>query len=193
MNNKTIEISVIVPAYKPGIYVGRLLNMYDNNIKNLNYDNGLCTEIIFVNDNPESIIEIPIEYRSREDIIIINNEHNSGIHASKVKGLQNARGKYVVFLDQDDMISPYYLKVQCDLVVGFDAVICNANIGNGYLYETYSLNALDLNKYRNGQNGIISLGQVLLLKDSIPEEWMMELSIDNAADDLLLIYLMILK
>ena len=68
--------------------------------------------MIFVNDCPEEDVFIDGSYQTDEpEIRLVQHKCNMGIHASRVDGAREARGEWIVFLDQDDEIEPeYYIK-----------------------------------------------------------------------------------
>lgn len=74
-----------------------------------------------------------------------------------------------------------------------DAVICNADMGEGAYYLKTHFEALDLGHYLKGHNAISSLGQVLLRRECIPSEWQKYPLSMNGADDYYLILIMLLK
>ena len=58
-------------------------------------------------------------------IEVINNKVNQGIHQTRINGLKKALGKYILFLDQDDEISDFFIKSQLEHIG--DADLCIAN------------------------------------------------------------------
>lgn len=190
-----IMISMIVPLYKGNRYLSRIIRMYNENVWHFKDGGTTCakTELILVNDYPDEEIILPHMDSEISNIHIIQNQKNMGIHRSKIEGLKAARGEYVFFLDQDDLISPYYFVGQHGLIGDGDAVICNVNLGEGPFYTKQHIEALDLKYYLEGHNAISSLGQVLFRKDCIPQEWQEYPLSVNGADDYYLILIMLLK
>lgn len=191
---KEIDISMIVPIYKGKKYIQRIIRMFEENCSRLRqYDEGLSAELILVNDYPEEQIELPKPDCAEYDVSIIVNKSNIGIHKTKIEGLKYARGEYVFFLDQDDLISPHYFVEQYKAIGECDASVCNVDIGEGPYYSKSGVEALDLSIYLSGYNGIFSLGQVLFRKDRIPVEWIKKPLRKNGADDYYLLFIMLLK
>ncbi len=93
MNN--IKISVIVPVYNAEKYIGRALD----SVLGQTYSNW---EIILVNDgstdNSENICRL---YLKDERVNIIS-QKNQGVCVARNRGIQNATGDVIVFLDADD-------------------------------------------------------------------------------------------
>lgn len=188
-----MEISVIVPFYKGQQYLDYLLEILDKN-------NNLIDEkmeVIFVNDYPEEHLVINNTYNF--DVHVINNEVNVGIHHSRVNGLNQAKGKYILFLDQDDEITATCIKSQLEHIGNAD--LC---IANGIMESDSESHLIYKNKrsqdYLKKQIGfikvrdlIVSPGQCLIKKESIPEFWKHHFLTVNCADDYMLFLLMIDK
>ena len=98
-------ISVIIPVYN----VEKYLHVCLNSVISQEYQN---FEIICVEDcSTDSSMEI-LEYFVLKDsrIKILKNEHNMGPGFSRNRGLNEANGKYILFLDGDDWISSNILQ-----------------------------------------------------------------------------------
>ena len=92
------KISVIMPIYKGGKYLYYSLRSIQNQkMKDI--------EIILIDDNsPDETLEIVDKYMKEDARIrLIKNEVNRKVLYSKSIGALNARGKYIIQLDQDDM------------------------------------------------------------------------------------------
>lgn len=95
-----IAISVIIPMYNTEKYIEECLKSILNNSFS-NY------EIICVNDgSTDETYEIVQEFAKQYDTITLMNQSNLGQSAARNRALQIAKGKYVYFLDSDDVISP---------------------------------------------------------------------------------------
>ena len=93
MENKTIELSIIVPIYNVEKYLRQCLDsIYKiENIKK---------EIILVNDGTkDNSGEIINEYYKKyKEITKVIEQENSGLSSARNTGLKNAMGKYIYFL-----------------------------------------------------------------------------------------------
>ena len=114
-----MDVSVIIPIYKGNGYIESLLNKIEKNYQESQKE----IEVIFVNDYPDE--EIIVGSQHDFPIRIINNEMNQGIHQTRINGLKKALGKYILFLDQDDEISDFFIKSQLEHIE--DADLCIAN------------------------------------------------------------------
>lgn len=192
MKESKIVISMIVPLFKGKHYLNRIIRMYSENDQHLKSKIECSeTELILVNDYPdEEIVSFGLE---SSNVHIVQNQKNMGIQRSKIEGLRIAQGQFILFLDQDDLISPYYFIEQYELIGDCDAVVCNVDMGEGPYYLQQHVEALDLKVYLEAHNAISSLGQVLFRKECIPQEWTEYPLPVNGADDYYLIFIMLLK
>lgn len=130
------------------------------------------------------------EVVERLTLLVIENEKNSGIHASRIHGLQECTGEFVIFLDQDDTLEDYAVAEfirQADLaedVIISNAILENAT-GSALWYRTdYHKNKIwDFETYIKVGTQIISPGQCMIRKTSMPEAWMQWVCTKNGSDD----------
>ncbi|MGO5069825.1 glycosyltransferase family 2 protein [Roseburia faecis] len=187
-------ISIICPLYYGGKYVKHIVEMIEKNYELASRKKRLAIELILVNDCSEQI-ETFSNGNENLSIKFIQNQKNEGIHYSRIRGLRESRGEYILFLDQDDDIMPEYILKQLTCIKDYDAVICNG-FNNGheiYYSEKMICAACDKEMYLDGGNRIISPGQVLIKRSSIPIEWTRNILKTNGADDYFLWLLMFLK
>lgn len=184
-----MKISVIVPLYGGKKYLPQIMNMLLQNREEGH--GGFEIELILVNDLPDETIsydDIGQDHAIR--VILLSNRKNRGIHYSRVRGLSHASGEYIHFLDQDDKIAGNFYQSQIQRMKKRDDVV----VANGIAeYESYSKL---LYRYRFMQwtvkyawfyirfdSRIISPGQCLIRKSSIPEIWKTNILRRNGADD----------
>lgn len=114
------KISVITTMYKGKQYLETLLSTVEENRKQLQkkYPQ-MEIEYIIVNDDPQEKIE------AIDNVVIINNEKNCGIHHSRAKGVKCSTGNYIQFLDQDDWLSKDALLKQYENIKDNDISLAN--------------------------------------------------------------------
>lgn len=103
MNKK---ISVIIPMYNSESYIVKTLEA----IVNQSYK---VFEILLIDDcSQDNGRKIAEEYLQKQDIKykIIINEKNSGPSHSRNKGIEESTGDYILFIDSDDLIVPFYVE-----------------------------------------------------------------------------------
>lgn len=100
------KISVIVPAYNAEKHLRECLN----SIVNQSYQN---LEIILVDDGAtDNTGKIFDEYKNEDSRIKVIHQKNCGLSAARNIGIDNATGKYIMFIDSDD----FYEKNSCELL-----------------------------------------------------------------------------
>ena len=91
-------VSVIIPVYNTAKHLPTCLN----SIINQTYQN---LEIIVIDDgSTDNSSEIIKQYNEKDNRIKAFTQKNQGLSAARNTGLKNATGKYVTFVDSDDMI-----------------------------------------------------------------------------------------
>ena len=96
-DNPEIDVSVIVPAYNYDSYV-------DECLESIFMQEGPSLEVIVVDDgstdNTRAVLE---KYENRIKYIY---QENRGLSAARNTGLKNSSGRYIQFLDADDLLGP---------------------------------------------------------------------------------------
>lgn len=92
-------ISIIIPVYNTEKYLSRCLD----SIINQTYTN---LEIIIIDDgSSDNSYDICLEYAKKDKRIKLIKQKNMGLSATRNKGIRLATGKYIGFVDSDDVIS----------------------------------------------------------------------------------------
>lgn len=121
-----LKISVITPYYYGEKYISNLQQMINRNVEILReYGDAVAVEFIIVNDSPVDEVAERNIYTSYS-FKIIRYPQNKGIHGARISGLLEAKGDYILFLDQDDEISDDYLLQQYLQLGQNDVVVANA-------------------------------------------------------------------
>ena len=99
-----MDVSIIVPVFNGEKYLKECINSLVNQKTNYKY------EIICVNDGSvdtsKNILEM---YINHENIKTIHQD-NHGISYTRNIGVKNAKGKYIVFVDNDDYLSENFVQ-----------------------------------------------------------------------------------
>ena len=99
-------VSIITPSYNTAEYIGKTIE----SAQNQTYRNW---EMIIVDDcSTDNTDEIVAGYLADERIRYIKNDCNSGAAVSRNRALKEARGKWIAFLDSDDLWHPQKLEKQ---------------------------------------------------------------------------------
>lgn len=198
-----MNVTIITTYYQGSRFMEHYLRMIDANRMHLK--EGQTMDVIIINDSPEEEIPVP---EGRRDIRVINNASNIGIHASRIRGLHEAAGPYVIFLDQDDLLTDNaittfldFAEEHTDPMEGRPPVI----VANAYLeqedgsrlvwYRTaYHKRLVGYYRaYLEVGTQIISPGQCMLDKDAIPTGWTEKPLHKNGSDDYYLWLLLLAK
>ncbi len=96
-----LPLSIIIPVYNKAAYVGKCLQSI--------LDQDYCDyELIIINDgSTDGSVEI-IEQFSDPRITLLTTI-NQGVSAARNRGITEAKGHYLMFVDADDYLSPHYL------------------------------------------------------------------------------------
>lgn len=120
-------VSVIMPSYN----TGRFIEASICSVIGQTYTNW---ELIIVDDcSTDNTDEVVGQYLADERIHYIKNERNSGAAVSRNRALREAKGRWIAFLDSDDVWLPEKLERQLDFM-----------IKNGYSF-TYTDYKIQLN------------------------------------------------
>lgn len=103
-------ISIIVPIYNADKVLKRCINsLLSQTYKNI--------EIILVNDgSTDNSLNICYEYGKNFSFIKVINKENGGVSSARNYGLKKATGKYIGFVDADDIIHPMMYKILISLL-----------------------------------------------------------------------------
>ena len=137
------KISVIVPVYKAEHYLARCVDT----LLAQTFDD---FEVILVDDgSPDNSGAICDEYALKDKRVRVIHQPNAGVSMARQKGLDNARGEYVIHADPDDWVEPDMLKELYAKAKEEDAdmVICDfyAHYGEKVVYERQQPSSLDHN------------------------------------------------
>ena len=107
------DITIIIPVFNAEQYLEECIN----SIIEQDYDFNKI-EIILIDDGSiDNSLAICKKYQKLYSNIKFISQKNSGVSVARNKGIRNANGKYLMFLDSDDFISENAIK---SLVAFFD-------------------------------------------------------------------------
>ena len=94
-----MEISVVVPAYNSENFIAETLDcLLNQTLKDI--------QIIVVNDgSTDGTGAIIDSYAAKHGNILPLYQENAGVSAARNNGIEHAEGKYIMFLDSDDLLS----------------------------------------------------------------------------------------
>lgn len=118
------KVSIVVPVYNAEETLNRCLD----SLINQSYEN---IEIVCVNDgSSDSSLKILNKYHDKDNrIIVIDNDKNRGCSYTKNRGIDNATGEFICFVDSDDYVESnmVYELVEFQKKNNLDLVKCHYN------------------------------------------------------------------
>jgi len=118
--NSDIELSVIIPVYNVEDYLRECIDSVIS-------QSGLRLEIILIDDgSTDSSGVVADQYAGKDNRIKVIHQENKGLSAARNAGLDIAQGKYIAFVDSDDLLKedslcklyPEAVRFQADMVMG---------------------------------------------------------------------------
>lgn len=125
---KTVKISVIIPAYNREKTIKRCIN-------SINKQTVQPFEIIVVDDgSSDHTVEILDKLKSEYGYLRVIKQNHRGAQAARNLGILNAKGEYIAFLDSDDEWLPQMLETCIkyinagheDCVLYGDGILCES-------------------------------------------------------------------
>lgn len=120
-SEKKPDISIIVPVYNVEEYLGECLDSLQN-------QGNISCEVIIVDDgSTDSSGEIADEYAEKYDNYHVHHIENAGLGHARNFGVKSAKGKYLFFVDSDDIVVENTLEKMFTIaeINASDMTICN--------------------------------------------------------------------
>lgn len=145
MNNRNL-VSVIIPCYNQAVFIEETVH----SVLNSTYS---AIEIILINDgSTDNTDAVCKSLKSRYENVFYFSQPNSGPSVARNHGIEKARGRYILPLDSDDLISVDYI-AEAVKVLDMDAevkvVYCEAEkFGEKegkWVLKPFSLQSLAIN------------------------------------------------
>ena len=139
-------VSIIVPVYNAEKYLNRCV---DSILSQAMTD----FELLLIDDgSKDESGRICDEYAAKDARVRVFHKPNGGVSSARNLGLDNAKGKWITFVDADDRCSCNYLehllsKVDddTDLIISY-AVICDSTGEKAEVYPEYRVNATNFER-----------------------------------------------
>lgn len=118
-------ISIIIPVYKAESCLHRCID-------SLLAQTFINFEILLINDgSPDCSGEICDQYAARDHRIRVFHKKNGGVSSARNKGIEEASGKWICFIDADDYVRRDYLETFAPQTAQMDSLI----VQRGYNLE----------------------------------------------------------
>ena len=139
-------VTIIVPVYNAEKY----LDMCIQSVINQTFDRW---ELILVNDgSTDRSLNICKEYSNRDFRVRVINQKNKGHSKARFIGLKEARGEWISFIDDDDIISPNMFELLFELIqrnkfveiVGANGISISEKDIKGYKWSVSGSNSFNI-------------------------------------------------
>lgn len=128
-------VSIIMPSYNTGRFISETIE----SVLAQSYSNW---ELIIVDDySKDNTDDVIVQYLADPRIRYIKNETNRGAAVSRNRALQEAKGKWIAFLDSDDLWEPDKLQRQISFMKD-----------NGYHFSYTNYIEIDEESQANGKS-----------------------------------------
>ena len=108
------QISVIIPVYNSQKYLKATLQSLQN--QTFTDFEAICVDDGSTDNSPQILAQFAADSRFK-----IHRQTNSGGSAARNTGLELASGKFIAFLDNDDILHPQYLEILYQNIISADA------------------------------------------------------------------------
>lgn len=99
--NNVIDISFCIPVYNAAEFIQECINsVFAQNLANFEI---ICIDDCSTDDSFRLLQKIADEH---QEVIVLKNDVNQGVSATRNKAITKAKGKYIWFLDIDDILAP---------------------------------------------------------------------------------------
>lgn len=125
-------VTIIVPIYNSAKYL-------EETLKSIYYQTYCRLEIILINDGSrDSSLKICEGYAQKDDRCIVINKENTGVSDSRNIGIENSHGKYIFFMDADDLIEENAIEQLVKMIQKEDVDVVKCNFSRKYEGKTYT-------------------------------------------------------
>ncbi|MCL2677179.1 MAG: glycosyltransferase, partial [Streptococcaceae bacterium] len=118
------EISIIIPVYNTEKFLVDCLN----SVLAQTFSD---FEVLLINDgSTDESLEICQSYTKKDERLKIFSQENQGQGTARNRGLDEAQGNYITFIDSDDFVKPDYLQVLYDALMKNQADLSSCMMGS---------------------------------------------------------------
>ena len=145
---KIIDISIIIPIYNREACLSFCLNsVISQSLINI--------EIICIDDgSDDNSLKILKEYKNRDNRLIIIHQKNQGPAKARNLGIKISKGKFIAFMDSDDLYpNNYTLQYMFKTAIQNKAIICGGGIRH-FIQINNKIKLLNLFNISFPNNGI---------------------------------------
>lgn len=104
-----VKLSIVIPYYETYSLTEKL-------IKELSIQNKMSIEVILIDDGCNEMQFDALKYKLYFHNLKVIHQENKGVAKTRNKGIELAEGKYIAFIDSDDMIVSNYIETLLNLI-----------------------------------------------------------------------------
>lgn len=142
------KISIVIPAYNLEGYLGRTLDsVLTQTYKNL--------DIIIINDgSTDNTAQIIKDYTAKDSRIRGIYKENGGVTSARLRGIQEATGEWIGFVDGDDVLEPWMYEKLLSNAIQYHADISHCGyqmvLPSGKVRSYYDTKEIIVQDHRRG-------------------------------------------
>ena len=146
MKQNCYDLTIIIPMYNCEDYIDRCIESIIN-------QKDISVEIVLINDgSTDNTLSKVLKYCNEYENIKLINQKNRGVSYARNIGIENANGKYILFVDSDDYLIKDSLQSILKMakedydIIRFSYVIKNKNKEQRVIFEEMEYNTYDEKK-----------------------------------------------
>ncbi|MCK9282345.1 MAG: glycosyltransferase family 2 protein [Melioribacteraceae bacterium] len=144
------KFSIVVPCYNGRAVIQRSLT-------SILSQTFIEFECLIINDaSTDNTLEVISSFTNDERIRVVSLVNNSGVHAARNKGIEQARGEFILFLDCDDELFVNALEVFNDYILN--------NPDGGLFFANYITPNGKISGLKVTESGFVSYSDLICLK-----------------------------
>ena len=128
MANEKLSLSIIIPMYNVAPYIGICLD----SIRRMGLDEAVYEVIVIDDGSTDGGSDVVARY---PEVHYIRQE-NQGLSATRNRGIDMARGKYIWFVDSDDEVGPDSILPVLNFALAHDLDVVTFGVSNSPASET---------------------------------------------------------
>lgn len=139
--NEDPTISIIMPCYNAGALI-------DETMECLELQTNKDFEVICINDgSTDDTLDKLREWQSKDQFKLrVIDQNNGGVSKARNRGIDEATGKYILFLDSDDIYHPDFVNLMIKGIDKADIAYCRLNRNLEEVYQCDTSNVVFQNQ-----------------------------------------------
>lgn len=104
-----MKLSLVLPIYNVEKYISKCLDsIYSQSLNEKDFE-----VIAIIDGSPDNSIDIVNEYSKLHSNLVVIDKENGGVSSARNRGIEVAKGDYIMFIDPDDILIQGSLKSVC--------------------------------------------------------------------------------